>query len=824
MPIIESDSESYALTNVDLNVTATCELDVFLTLRTRVNLAVTAMSDLSVYFEGETEVDMAVFASNTLKLSGEPDTFGETEVDLAVTAICQLSQIQIGNVAVDLAVTATCELYVTEAEQFSIAFIADLGRPETSARSERRAILTVDGEEIPIKEADWIEDEGSTDYRLAVVLADPADGDLITKDAVIGFSFQRKIANVWTTTTVLLEDGQVDETALEHGRKNGANADVFSFTGQTPLQKRFNVTPLTDLIMFDPQKLTLEAEDFDIVRDTNGNEYQVELMPEHRLKMNTVFEEAFKSRMGFSAWHSDLPDEFIELSRVDFKAGRSMIEEIRSLVGFWSADFQLVGNEIWIKDGTVEHPSSLPVRQVTIREGKLKQLNKTEEFERYDGVDLTYNERQLEYDFVTTRVDSSSSSVDVFGKTTTTTNSKTVYELRRNSQPDRIISERVWLQDQTVTIDGVTIEERHEHSNYDLYGNEVSRQVIVNARVPSIINGIYNLEEVRREDHDWIYRGHPFEKDKIFMWRYTVRVNGLLLVDTQNPMLGRPAIQEYLTAYRSLNLAEGQTTYRDAIEHSFEEYTPRRDKMVSVRRQRVHYPSQTVENETEEVKAGDIGISTLIGVENRTWVMPRGTDRRDTPDKLLDLDAGEVPLRFAVPASRRHLSMLQNLPGRVSATAIDFDESIIKGTTVNFRGRGGVDLGICRIMGRRLSIRPRAWTASYTARQVGVSNEYILVDNEDPHMPAEIAMDSNEQHTITVRFECFAGYSIRCTTVAGLTVEMRAVGDVSWIDIESTPIDMTPYALTIQEFQVRLTTGTIAAPVRVQFNIYASPS
>jgi hypothetical protein len=809
-------------TVVDMSVLAECELDVFISLSTRVNLAVLATCDLTVDFDGETEVDMAVLAEVTLKLDGEIDTFGETEVDLVVLATCDLSQTQIGNTQVDMAVLAECDLYVTDAEQFVTDILVDLVPDPPTSRSERRAILTVDGEPIQIKEAEWIEDEGSTDDRLIVTLPHPDLGASITRDSVITFELQRKISGVWTTTTVLLANGQVDETSLEHGRKNGANADVFSFTGQTPLQVRFNVTPLTDLIMFDPQKLTLEAEDFDLIPDSNGNTHEVELMPMHRMKMNSVFEEVFNARMGFDDWHSDLPDEFLELTRVDFRGGQPMTGPIRELIGFFSADFQLIGNEIWIKDGTAEHPSSLPVRQVTIREGKLKNLAVTEKFERYDGVDLTYNERALEYDFVTERTDVlPPRSVTVGGITTVTQNTNYVTELRRNSQPDRIIDEKIMRITQSVTQNGYLIKDSTDRRTYDLYGNLTRKVITIDARIPDLLTGLFLMRRVREVTEEQGYRGHPFRLEKIFRYRTKIETEGLILVDAANPMLGQPARQDISTAYQALNLAEGQSTEFGAIEHYDEWVQPLRDDKVYISRQRVNYVNPMVEEDPEEEKVGDIGISTLISREMREWVFPRGVYDR-TPDKLLPLDAMDISLRFAEPVARRHLSMLKNLPKRVSATAIDFDETIIKGSTVNFRGRGGIDLGVHRILSRRLSIRPRAWTASYTARQVGVSSTYILVDNEDPYTPGEMALNSNEQKTFILAFECFEGYYLRCDPIADVLVEARAVGDTDWTALESTPIDMEPWVLTVQHFEIRVTTGTISSYARRRLKVYAS--
>ena len=820
MPIIETDDGSdLFLVSVDLTVTAECSGETFLGLQSFPNLYVSATCAGHVLAAGESGTDMAVFGVCNGGLIGEPDIFGESEADLEVSGTCQGSTIQIGFSNNDLNITATCAGDVIDAEIFSWNPVIDLLPDSVSGKSKRRGRLLVDGVERLIKEADWIEDEGSIDPRLAVTLADPDDRQFITKFSVIEFAIGRKIAGVWVYLT-MLEQGEVSGDSLAYGRTDGAPSDSFTFTGKTPLQVKFNRTPLRDLVLHDPQKVTVDSEDFDLKFDSNGNTYETEIVAINRMKMNNVFEEIFINRMGFDDWHSDLPDEFIPLSRVDFRAGVPYIEEIRGMVGFFSTDFQSIGAELWLKDGTVEHKSTVPVRQMTIRGAKLKELAVDTEYQRYDGVDLTYAERQVEYDFVTERVDSPPpSTVEVYGSTTSTDTSTTVYELRRNSQPEKIIDEKIKSVHQTVTIDGNLIEDRTDRRIYDIYGNQIRRNVEVNALVPSLVDGAFGMANVRSEVHFSNYRAHPVQRDKIFRYRDTQHISGLIVEDTVRPMFSRPVRQDMSTAFRGANLAPGQISYIGAIEHIDERVTVLTEDRVRIHRQRVDYITPFVANDFTEERAGSIALSTLINVPKQMYVYERGIYTR-TGDKFLDLDAGEVPLRFAMPTSRRHLSMTRSLPKRVAATSIDFDETVIKGEDVNFRGRGGEDLGIYRIASRRFSMRRMSWTASYTARQVGVDDQYILVDAEDPHVPGNIVLRENDEQTVLVDFECRENYFLRCDPVADVLVEARLEGVGAFVNLETTPIDTTAFAATVQRFEIRFTTGALPAHVRREINIY----
>jgi len=58
---------------------------------------------------------------------------------------------------------------------------------------------------------------------------------------------------------------------------------------------------------------------------------------------------------------------------------------------------------------------------------------------------------------------------------------------------------------------------------------------------------------------------------------------------------------------------------------------------------------------------------------------------------------------------------------------------------------------------------------------------------------------------IPVRFECRDGYFLFAVAPAGVTVEGRADGDTAWIDLLTDPIDLSPFAPEVSDFELRLT-------------------
>lgn len=96
----------------------------------------------------------------------------------------------------------------------------------------------------------------------------------------------------------------------------------------------------------------------------------------------------------------------------------------------------------------------------------------------------------------------------------------------------------------------------------------------------------------------------------------------------------------------------------------------------------------------------------------------------------------------------------------------------------------------------------------------------MIYDTDDNRIfSVAFAVESEQAATAMIRVDCNAGYYLRGEAVANLTVEARADGDVSWIDIETTPIDLTPYDGTFQDFELRFTAPEITAFSRAAFSL-----
>lgn len=74
-----------------------------------------------------------------------------------------------------------------------------------------------------------------------------------------------------------------------------------------------------------------------------------------------------------------------------------------------------------------------------------------------------------------------------------------------------------------------------------------------------------------------------------------------------------------------------------------------------------------------------------------------------------------------------------------------------------------------------------------------------------------------------VRDNCQDGLRLYSEVVGDLTVEGRVAGVGSFVDLESSYVDLTPYAGLRKTFDIRITAGTVSAPTRRKFRLRVGP-
>ena len=89
---------------------------------------------------------------------------------------------------------------------------------------------------------------------------------------------------------------------------------------------------------------------------------------------------------------------------------------------------------------------------------------------------------------------------------------------------------------------------------------------------------------------------------------------------------------------------------------------------------------------------------------------------------------------------------------------------------------------------------------------------YDLADN--PIASYSGSIEAEAVQTYNLKADCRADRFLACGPVADLVVDARVSGDVDWIDLETTRIDLTPYDGQRKQFEIRVTAGSVSAITR----------
>jgi hypothetical protein len=82
-------------------------------------------------------------------------------------------------------------------------------------------------------------------------------------------------------------------------------------------------------------------------------------------------------------------------------------------------------------------------------------------------------------------------------------------------------------------------------------------------------------------------------------------------------------------------------------------------------------------------------------------------------------------------------------------------------------------------------------------------------------LSANVSLASEQVTQFTIIVDCKTGEYLYSTALANIAVEARLVGEVSWTNLETTPIDLTSYNGTPQRFEIRLTADSVSSNTRV---------
>lgn len=95
--------------------------------------------------------------------------------------------------------------------------------------------------------------------------------------------------------------------------------------------------------------------------------------------------------------------------------------------------------------------------------------------------------------------------------------------------------------------------------------------------------------------------------------------------------------------------------------------------------------------------------------------------------------------------------------------------------------------------------------------------------NTNPITNGKISVDSEGETILELLIDCETGYKLTCPAAnSQVGILGRRQGDVTWVDLESDEIDLTPWDGTQQVFQIKTTAGVISAYALTQYKLRVS--
>lgn len=83
-------------------------------------------------------------------------------------------------------------------------------------------------------------------------------------------------------------------------------------------------------------------------------------------------------------------------------------------------------------------------------------------------------------------------------------------------------------------------------------------------------------------------------------------------------------------------------------------------------------------------------------------------------------------------------------------------------------------------------------------------------------------IEPSQVQTCTLQIDCEENTFLSCETTSAFVVEARKLGDLSWVNIETTRIPLTPYVPTRTSFEVRVT-ASASIEGRNRFSLRVGP-
>jgi|GEM_PF-6468301 len=594
------------------------------------------------------------------------------------------------------------QLTITRYDAYELRFAIDI-LPYDATPATLHPIwlprLKVEGVEVDVVNWQFTESKDSASADFTAELADDRDRAKFTAGAEIEFGIGRRTGGAWDAATfvTLFSSGEISSRDL-----SVTNTQTISVRIGPELSQKLIRTPERDLVIYDPQKQTLDVSRFDILYDTEGRQYITELYGIPGMTLYSLLRHVLVTRCGFSDFRTNLPD--FPIARIDCPIGKGFLESIRGSMGVFSPVVFADGDVIWFVDTSIAMPAGFPAAR-TVSVSDYRAANVSDTARKLDGLIVNYTEDKAAFDFVTTRTETREESTGIFGQSgyTLTSIERGFREYRKFAQPAIVLRNELYYEQRTTRNSFDTIGVTREDYEFDSMARLSGRTKRVSSLLPNLDNpDFYTLTDTSVEREALIYAIHPYQPRSQYVQTRTLEITGLIAIDGENPQLGKDFEREFTTAHRSGNLAEGMTTRFGAIRTVTEDAEPKRDGQVTIRTCEIDHLSNAVITDQKDDRPGDVSMYGTQPVQNRILVLDDENATRST-GFVETISVGELPLLYAIPLARRILKNRKYRSKDGRADVIGYDRGLRKGIPVSLVIHNGEVLGNFLIIGRTIS-------------------------------------------------------------------------------------------------------------------------
>jgi len=680
--------------------------------------------------------------------------------------------------------------------------------------------LKADGVEILLRDSCNIEEsDRNIGWTLNATLLKTTDRSALTPDASIDFGFGKKIAGVWDESTfVTLMTGakvQAVQVSIEGSPQNPK--DRLSVTIVSAEGEKLNRTSASGLVIYDPDRVTIDQNEFQTIYDKDGQSYSPEMLAVPGLDLDYLFNYVFVTKCGFTGYQTDIPVEDYPVDQFRVGMGKRFFDSLAPYFAMYDPHAVRVENDVvGVWDMTKEQPTGFPAPKSVTLDLVANQLNLSQEKQKLDALMLHFVGVENNYDRIVVVHDDSE---ETPGKNTHVSIRKSVMQFIKDLRngTTQLIKELLWIEDKTTTINATESEVSTESYDFDPSFEVINRQKFTRALLPDLDGGLTAIVmPAENEREKFLYLQHPYKPRTKYLARREMQRDGLITVDSDNPnVYGDPAKQAAKIADRSNNTADGQTYEWGSLVAHVESAEPLKDSTVRVRIFETDEAQNQVTIDKTETRAGEIGVNAFATTDQMMPVFAEDNATRSL-ERIDDIFIGPLPLKYGIPLATRVLVNRQNKNQNVTLPVIGYDASLRKGFAIAPKDRDGVSLGNFLITGVGINFSNQGLFMNLTAREISDTTKPL---QDVPATSNSIAAGAVQTYTIPI--DCTDGFVLTLSPrpVDDLVIEAKRSADSVWIDLESLDIDLSTWDGTTQDFDIRITAGSVTDLTHANFEV-----